>query len=420
MKKCFTTAILCFATFAAFSQTAKKTFIITSTANNPAAYNHISSIDISNGKSPDDIYEVGKRYGYRNHALRAYEKKENDRFERTPMAGAVACMAFDAKNNRLYYIPQQLSELRYLDMKQPEPSFTCFEGQSLNLMHNKDDVANQISRMTIGADGFGYALTNDGEHLVRFSTQETPVIQDLGVLVDNPTNQVMVRSSCTSWGGDIVAAADNSLYLIAGRNHIFKINTSTKQADYVGMIKNLPQDFTSNGASVDEDGNLVVSCGASLGKSFSPLYKVNMNTLEAQPVGDKIKGLGNISDMASSNLLFQKNEGKKVAGSDIAFMPTITTETTNELPKISIFPNPIITGGRFQVRTSNIKEKGEYRMILLDAAGKSIVEGRMNIGGGKTSTNSFNFPARHAKGVYIVQIADAFNRTVYSQQLIVE
>jgi len=82
------------------------------------------------------------------------------------------------------------------------------------LMHHKDDVANQITRMTIGKDGFGYALSNDGEHLIKFTTQGTPVIQDLGVLIDNPSNQVLVRSSCTSWGGDIVAAADGSLYLV--------------------------------------------------------------------------------------------------------------------------------------------------------------------------------------------------------------
>jgi hypothetical protein len=418
MMKRFTIVFLCCASFSAFSQTSKKTFVITSGATTPAAYNHISSIDINAGKQLADIFDISKRYAYRNNAMRGYEKRTDDRYERTPMAGAVACMAFDAKNNRLYYVPQHLSELRYLDLKQPEPSFTCFESQSLNLMHNKDDVANQISRMTIGADGFGYALTNDGEHLIRFSTQETPVIQDLGVLVDNPSNQVMVRSSCTSWGGDIVAASDGSLYLITGRNHIFKVNISSRKADYVGMIKNLPQEFTSNGASVDEDGNLMVSCGSSMGKNFSALYKVNMNSFEAQPVAEKM-GVGNISDMASSNLLFQKNDKQQLNGSEIAFMPASTPEAENDLPKVSIFPNPLRSNGRFQVTTSNFKEKGEYRISLVDAAGKAVMDAKMNISTSKTS-QSFNFPSRHAKGVYFVQVTDPFNRTVYSQQLIVE
>ena len=58
-------------------------------------------------------------------------------------------------------------------------------------------------------------------------------------------------------------------------------------------------------------------------------------------------------------------------------------------------------------------------MRLLDVGGQVIMEGRMNLGL-KTNTNSFNFPPQNAKGVYFVQIADAFNRTVYSQQLILE
>jgi hypothetical protein len=424
MMKTLPTVMLCFAAITGFAQSdAKKTFIITSSSTSPALYNHVSSIDINGSKQLKDIYDVKKRYAYRNNCLRPYEKKTNNGGDDTqlPMGGSVACMAFDAKNDRLYYIPQTLSELRYIDLKQPEPSFTCFESQSLNLLHNREDVANQVTRMTIGADGFGYALTNDGEHLIKFSTKETPVIQDLGVLIDNPNNAVLVRSSCTSWGGDIVAAADGNLYLVTVRNHVFKISLPSKKADYIGMIKNLPQEFTSNGASVDEDGNLVVSCGSTLGKSFSPLYKVKWEGLEATPVGQKIEGLGNISDMASSNLLFQQKEKDKKAENErnISFSQAVETDD-NKLPVIAIFPNPLRTNGRFQVKTTNMKDKGDYKMIMVDVNGKAIMEAKMNINSSKTTTHSFNFPAQQAKGVYFIQIADVFNRTVYSQQLIVE
>ena len=101
---------------------------------------------------------------------------------------------------------------------------------------------------------------------------------------------------------------NGNLYLITARNHIFKISLPSKKCDYLGMIKNLPEGFSSNGASADEKGELIVSCGASIGKNFSPIYKVNWSSLEAKPIGDKISGIGNISDMASSNLLFQKAE----------------------------------------------------------------------------------------------------------------
>jgi hypothetical protein len=326
----------------------------------------------------------------------------------------VASLAFDAKNNRLFYIPLETSELRYMDLKESNPSFTCLSNQSLNLLHGKNDVANQVTRMAIGADGFGYALSNDGEHLIKFTTSGTPVIQDMGVLIDNPKNSIFVRSSCTSWGGDMVAGADGNLYLIALHNHVFKISLPSKKCDYIGTIKNLPEEFTSNGASVDENGDLLISCGTTYGKKFSPVYKVKWSTLEAAPVDMNINNLGNISDMASSNLLFQ--EAKKAVNNTVAFTQT-EKDASNETT-IQIFPNPV-NNGKFQIRTTNMKEKGEYRMILLDVNGKSIMEAKMNLNS-KVNTNSFNFPSRYAKGVYFVQISDIFNRTIYSQQLIVE
>lgn len=420
--KVFTTAILCFTALLSFAQpVAKKTFIITASGSSPLMYNRFSVVDISTGKSIDNLFDGSTvNYSMRNNGFKSYQKceqKNNDDAAVSPLGGSVACLAFDAKSNRLFYVPLQKSELRYMDLKESDPSFTCLENQSLNLLHGKDDVANQITRMAIGADGFGYALSNDGEHLVKFSTTGTPVIQDLGVLIDNPKNSVMVRSSCTSWGGDMVAGADGNLYLVALHNHVFKINPSTRKTDYIGAIKNLPAEYTSNGASVDENGDLLVSCGSSYGKNFAPIYKVKMTTLEASPVNMHINNLGNISDMASSNLLFQK---PATSSNEVVSAAKITAETidaSNET-SISIFPNPI-RGGKFQVRTANMKEKGEYKMILLDANGKPVLEGKMNLGL-KTNTNTFTFPSQYAKGVYFVQIADAFNRTIFSQQLIVE
>lgn len=422
--KIFTTAVLCLSSCLAFSQqVSKKTFIITANTAAPIMYNRFSSVDMSTGKAIDDIFDANSRnkYSLRNNGFKSYDKFEmddNSNQNLSPLGGSVAGLAFDAKSNRLFYIPLQSSELRYMDLGAGSPSFTCLQNQSINLLHTKDDVANQVTRMTIGADGFGYALSNDGEHLIKFTTTGTPVIQDLGVLIDNPKNQVLVRSSCTSWGGDMVGAADGSLYLVALHNHIFKISLPSKKCDYLGSIKNLPNEFNSNGASVDENGDLLVSCGQSYGKGFSPVYKVNMQTLEATPVRMNIQNLGNISDMASSNFLFQKSPAVPVVNT-VAPASALAEKESDNTPHFSIFPNPLSARGKFQVRTSNISDKGDYRMILVDVNGKSVMEGKLPVGI-KASTTSFTFPAQHAKGVYFVQVADMFNRTVFSQQLIVE
>lgn len=423
--KILSTVLFCSLSCLSFSQQAgNKTFLITAKPGTPFVYDRFSTLEPGSGKAPEALFEPGQKYTVRNNGYSSYQlnNRKDEKGTQSPLGGSVASLAYDAKTNRLFYIPLQLSELRYLDLKESDAAFTCLENQSINLLHNKEDVANQVTRMAMGADGSGYALSNDGEHLIKFSTQGTPVIQDLGVLVDNPLNTVLVRSSCTSWGGDMVGAADGSLYLITLYNHVFRISLPSKKTDYIGQIKNLPAEFTSNGASADAEGNLLVSCGTSFGKNFSPVQKVKWPSLEATPIDIKGNSLGNIADMASSNLLFQtpasQQEKEKAKPNTVNFLQTVEADENN-LPLISLFPNPVTNRGRFQIKVSNLKEKGEYKMILLDVTGKPILEGRMNVGT-KTSTHSFTLPAQHAKGVYFVQIADVFNRTMYSQQLIVE
>jgi hypothetical protein len=431
MMKSFTTLVALILSLTAFAQsTAKKTYLISASTTTPLVYNRISVIDVNGGKSSGEVYAPGKGSSIRNNEYQNYKRNDRDDDDYSnlsPLSGSVACAAYDARSNRLYYVPLQVSELRYLDLKESSPSFTCLSGQKLNLLHSREDVANQISRMTIGSDGYGYALTNDGEHLIRFTTQGTPVIRDLGVLVDNPKNTVFVRSSCSSWGGDIVGGKDGYLYLITLYNHVFRINPSNKNCDYLGAIKNLPAEFTSNGASADENGELIVSCGTSYGKKFSPLYKVKFPSLEASPVSTA-GGLGNISDLASSNLLFQKAQEdsdkdkdkpyKKAENGVVAF--TQSAEAVEDgLPTISLFPNPLTQGRtRFQLKATNF-DKGEYRLHIVDAGGSAVMEARMNIAG-KSTTQAFSFPAQRARGVYFLLLSDYFGRTVYSQQLIVE
>ncbi len=428
MLKNFTTLIFCCIGYLSFSQQASssKMFLISSNSAFPISYNQISTIDLHAGKPADNIYDPKKRYSFRTNGFRSYYAMQKNVFTdvipsptaedtlRTPMGGAVASMAFDAKNNRLYYVPQYLSELRYMDLNQAEPSFTYLESQSLNLLHNPYDVANQISRMTIGADGFGYAITNDGEHLIKFSTDSTPIIQDLGVLVDKPTNSVFIRSSCTSWGGDIVSDANNNLFLVTQFNHVFKISLPSKVSEYVGAISGLPGNFNTNGAAVDENGDLILSCGSSLDKGLPAFYKItNWTGLQATAIpGDNAKGLGNISDMASSNLLFQK------AAVPAPIVTKADDAAKKQLPVFTIYPNPV-SHGKFTIKTTNITDKGDYTMVLVDQTGRGVMQAKMQLGL-KSNTNSFTFPSQEAKGVYMVLIMDIFNRTIYSQQLIVE
>lgn len=419
MKCCFLLFISCIGISGFGQSTSKKTFLVTADKNSPTNYNHFQLVSFSKKNALQNVFNTQQIFSVRNHESDSYHKGEVRESEEdsNPLGGSVACLAYDAKTNRLFYVPQLLSEIRYLDLNEPRPSFTRLGNQSLNLLHNKEDVAGQISRMTIGADGFGYALSNDGEHLIRFTTKGNPVIQDLGTLIDNPSNKVLVRSSCTSWGGDIVGAADGSLYLVTVRNHIFKINTQTKKCDYIGLIKDLPQEFTSNGSSVDENGQLLISCGTTYGKNFPSVFQVDMNTLVAKPLDLNGQEADNISDMASSNLLFQKTgkDAETVAGP--SFSNSVTSEASTA-SSIQVFPNPV-HHGKFQIRTTQMMEKGDYQLMIQDVSGNPVMKAKMTLSA-KGDTHSFSFPSRNAKGVYFLQIIDIFNRTVFSQQLFVE
>ena len=134
-----------------FAQQTSTTFLISSDTGTALNYVHITAVDVNKGKLLADIFDPTKKFVYRSNGFRSYLSNQQNIFLnssngnanpetlRTPMGGAVACMAYDKKSNRLFYVPQHLSELRFLDLNETEPSFTYLDNQSLNLLHNPDD-----------------------------------------------------------------------------------------------------------------------------------------------------------------------------------------------------------------------------------------------------------------------------------------
>lgn len=426
--------LCCSLSWAASAQNAsKRIFLISSDPSRPINYTNLREIDGNCKVLVKEVFDPQKKYAVRTHGFQTYLALQQSAFIndasgqmdtlKSPMGGSVASVAYDQKTNRLFYFPMYSSELRFMDLNQPEPHFTYLDNQSLNLLRNRTDVANQVSRMTMGADGFGYALTNDGEHLIRFTTEGQPTIIDLGVLTDKPGNGIFVRSSCTSWGGDMVADAAGRLVLITQSNYVFRITIATREAEYLGQIGGLPGGFTTNGTAVDENGELILSCGSSRTQNMTQhLFRVkDINHLIAEPIDDsKIPGIGNIADMASSNLLSQKPQNNNPDPPKvITYMPQKEKDVAKvPQPVYTVFPNPV-SRGRFTIRSQNIADKGEYTMLMIDMNGRIVLEGKMNLGV-KTNTHSFTIPSTEAKGAYVVLVVDYFKRTVFSTQLLVE
>jgi hypothetical protein len=320
-----------------------------------------------------------------------------------PMGQGVAAAAFDAKHNRLYYTTMRGTDLRYFDLNSSTGKVIFNQTQPL-FEGNRFDEANVITRMAFASDGYGYAITNDGNNLIRFTTDQKPVISNLGQLVDGKNNgTISVHNQCSSWGGDMVGDAYGNLYMITMRNHLFKINTQTRLADYIGAVKGLPGEFTSNGLVVNNDGELVIS-SAAISDSY---YKVNISTLEATKIknaGDKVY---NSSDLANGNLLYQKSRT----------IPNLPFAELLGNQNVSIYPNPV-AHKFFNVQFDRVTP-GRYNLVLTDAAGRSILAKTLNINA-KGQMERVNLPRTSASGMYLIKLTGADRQVVYSNKIIVE
>ncbi|HEX2684860.1 MAG TPA: hypothetical protein VHL77_13035, partial [Ferruginibacter sp.] len=219
-----------------------------------------------------------------------------------PFATNSAAMAYDKKHERLYYTPMGIDQLRYIDLKSNKIYY--FEDEPFGVVKGQWDVPAQITRMVIASDGNGYALSNDANHLVRFTTGKKPEITDLGAVNDAAANGDF--SIHRGVGGDMIADNAGNLYLITAYRNVWKINIESRTAEYKGGIKGLPEEYQTNGAAVEE-GSKVIVCSS---RSTESYYRFDLNTLQ----GEKIQGgsdVFNASDLANGNLAFAKKEKDK-------------------------------------------------------------------------------------------------------------
>jgi hypothetical protein len=315
-----------------------------------------------------------------------------------PFVNGVAAMAYDRGSNRLFYVPMYLDQLRYLDLNTMKV-FTA--GSSFS---SSKDIMDPQTRMVVAGDGYGYALSTDGNHFYRFNTIGVPEITDLGALKDAPENSKtgmsVLGNPCVTAGGDMIADDDNNIYLIAARNVVYKIAIKDMVATYLGEIKNLPKNFTSNGAAVDHEGKIVVTSSVFPGSMF----RVDPVSWEAT-VYQGSDGVFNSSDLASSNLLVT-NKVKKGP----AFVSSMKGT-------VKVFPNPVRTSN-FQVSFSNM-EVGDYHLELTDMVGRRILQKKININTG-VFIESINLPGSYSKGIYMVKLVNQKTKQVSIEKVLVE
>ena len=339
-----------------------------------------------------------------------------------PFSTNSAAMAYDKKHERLYYTPMGINQLRYIDLKSGKIYY--FEDEPFGVVKGLHDGSNQITRMVMASDDNGYALSNDSKHLIRFTTGKKPTITDLGALTDDASNGTNTLRA-GGHGGDMIADASENLYLITANRSVFKINIETKVATFMGTIKGLPRGFSTNGAMVEEGSKVIVASS----ESTVGYYRFDLNTLQAEKVSGSLD-VFNASDLANSNLAFEKEKKKKkkntIRTEEIVIVEEVEeTETTTNRTQpsgvksnaISVFPNPAITGQTVNVSFDD-QPTGKYQVQLLDLSGRLIRSQEVNIMS-KTQVVKFAIP-EISKGNYLLKVFNDQNKVFNTTQVLVQ
>ena len=401
--------LLCFifSTIFAISQTDRFAYAITDINKDGSNWSFLRKLDLQTGNFSEVILNGtdAARLAFDEVTKKQMTEPLNDaRFGKTANAAfatGVAAIAYDRKSQRIYYTPMFINQLRYIDLKTMNVYFVPTPDIS-SLAIKSSDQSNIITSMAIAADGNGYALTNDGNHLLRFTTGKKIMITDLGAITDNPENKdVSIHNSCSSFGGDMIADDDGNLFVFTNRKNVFKVNIETKVATHLGVVSGLPPTFTINGTAVDNNNQILVTSAI----DNSNIFLVDSKTWIATPA--KSIGGWRTADLANSNLLATRKPSP--------FVRLLKNIEEMDDGSIQLFPNPV-TNNQFTIQF-NLSE-GNYFVQVKDVLGRQVTQ-TMAYVIGKGQTKTLNLPAAAGKGFYLVKVVDQNNKTVYSRKILV-
>lgn len=387
-------------------------YAVTDMQGQPAGWNFLRKLDLKSGEfsqvllSGNDM-NIMAYDGSSKKQLAPINDARYGQLAHAAFGTGVAALAYDRRNNRLYYTPMFVDQLRYIDLKTMKVFYysdLAFTGKP----EKSSDQGNIVTRMVIASDGNGYAMTNDATQLIQFSTGKKLAISDMGSIVDDQANKnVSIHNSCSSYGGDMIADDNGNLYVFSARNHVFKINLESKVATHMGVISGLPSGFTVNGAAVNDDNRVLVASAMQAGSYFT----VDMKSLAATPY--TVTGsLWQSSDLANSNLLVSGNRPKATETEVMKNKPMNLDET-----KINIYPNPV-SENKFVVQFGQL-EPGNYTIQVTDAMGRQVIQQAVSLSGDNQS-QMIKLSSSSAKGVYLVKVLSAGSKAVFSTKLVVQ
>ncbi|HEX6191971.1 MAG TPA: T9SS type A sorting domain-containing protein [Chitinophagaceae bacterium] len=394
------------------SQSDRFAYAITDIKKDGANWSYLRKLDLGNGQFTDVLLNGTdpKQVAFdaiTKKQLSSFTAEANRGYSMQPaFSSGVAAMAFDKRNNRLWYTPMFIDQLRYIDLRTMKVYYVS--SQDFTGMAKKSaDQGNIITRMTIGNDGNGYAMTNDGAHLLRFTTGKKITVTDLGMLADAPYNKgSSIHSACGSFGGDMIADNDGNLFVISAFNKIFKVNIETKIATHIGSVNGLPANFTTNGAAVTSDNKILLGSAVD-GNNY---YLVDPRQWTASVY--QLAGGWRSSDLANSNILVTKTT-KSVLENVVR--PPSAEDLQTKL--VQVYPNPV-TDNQFVIHFNRLAI-GDYSIRVTDVMGRQVLQRVVNVAS-EDQTETIRLSPASAKGFYLVNIFDNNSKAVFTKKLVVQ
>lgn len=389
-------------------------YAITDLSKEGAGWNALRKIDLQTGQYSDVLLNgtSDKLIVFDAVSKKQLTQSADARYGtmlHSPFATGVAAAAYDKKHNRLYFTPMFVDQLRYIDLRSMKVYYVSEQPfTKMGSMHN--DEGKIITRMVIAPDGYGYAISSDGNTFIRFSTaKKTTTIEHLGALVDDATNNgVSIHNRCSSFGGDMISDDKGNLLILTARNTVFTVNTESKVAKYLGNISGLEQNFTVNGAVVDGDGNLLVSSAIDGNK----YYIVNPADWSAKPY-KAVNGVFRSSDLANSNFISTQRT-PKLTNSEIQRLIRPEEKFAN---MIAVYPNPV-TASAIRLQFTKVPA-GNYTVELRDILGRTVMQRKISIET-ESQIQELKLDRRNTNGIYMVKVFDGTSQSVFTQKLVVQ
>ena len=390
LKRKVVTAICVFSAFTGIAQNNRMIYA-TSSKGDGLPWFDIRRIDTEKGNNADYLLN------YTSSKNQTQQRVEGS--PQTPVLLAAAAM--DRSGKKLFFIPMHQAELRWMDAGNQNASYTYLKSPVLSQLNFKEE-GHQITRMAVAADGNGYALSNDGHHLIQFTTGSRPLLTDLGSINDLVSgSSISVHTKCTSWGGDLIATTDGMLMLFSMYGNVFQIDPLKRTAIYIGKVEGLPENFTINGTAVDASGNIVVGCSM----KNQRLYKVDLKTLRVIPEEQTSDVKINASDLASMNLAvnpFNKNTTFNWIGQE---------NQAAGIASVLVYPNPSFKN-QFRVNFEGLST-GIHTIQLTDLSGRILFSKKIEVIAA-SQTEQIEIGANYTKGMYLIQVLNQNSRSVHN------